>query len=150
MQLRQCGFDDLDAVLQIEAQSFDHPYDRVVFQDHLARHPNGFLLAVADDHVVAYAIFSALDRRGLIVSIAVAPPFRRSGIGGRLLHEALRLLCARTDLVELQVAVDNLGAIMFYRQHGFKMATRIPHYYGVGGDAYLMRRLCAAKGLGKR
>jgi ribosomal-protein-alanine N-acetyltransferase len=107
------------------------------------------LVAVANDRVVAYAIFSALNHRGLIVSIAVAPPYRRSGIGSQLLQEALRRLCVRMQVVELQVAVANLGAINFYQHHGFETISRIPHYYGIGSDAYLMRRPCRAPTSGK-
>lgn len=77
---------------------------------------------------------------GHILTIDVDPALRQQGIGTRLLlaaHERLALEGCHT--IFLETAVNNLGAIAFYKRHGYTVVRTIPRYYhATGMDAFLL------------
>ncbi len=87
----------------------------------LARDPDLFLVAEAEDSVVG-AVMGGFDgRRGMMYHLAVAPEHRRSGIANLLvdaLEERLRAKgCIRCYLL---VTKDNEEAIRFYKSRGWE------------------------------
>jgi N-alpha-acetyltransferase 50 len=69
-----------------------------------------------------------------IMTLGVLAPYRRLGIGSKLLEYVLDEICANKkykDLrqVYLHVQVSNDAAIEFYRKHGFEVTERIEGYY---------------------
>jgi ribosomal-protein-alanine N-acetyltransferase len=75
-----------------------------------------------------------------ILSIAVLPPWRRSGLGSRLIQAALddsRL--RRADTMFLEVADDNRSGLALYARMGFSRVGLRKKYYG-DQDAVVMRR----------
>jgi [ribosomal protein S18]-alanine N-acetyltransferase len=78
-------------------------------------------------------------RIGHIVTIDVAPEQRRVGVG-RLLMDALLDFCrqAEANHLRLEVAVDNEGALAFYRRLGFAETGRIRGFYMGKLDALQM------------
>jgi ribosomal-protein-alanine N-acetyltransferase len=137
--IRECLDRDLDSVLEIERECFRFPYDRETFVRFLCSRSACFLVCVIGDAVVGYVVS---DRRaggvGSIVSIAVSPAHRRRGIGSMLLDSAIAELEDEVQVIELQVAVSNCGAIDFYNKKGFKTIKVLRGYYPDGEDAYLM------------
>jgi [ribosomal protein S18]-alanine N-acetyltransferase len=79
------------------------------------------------------------SRGGHIVTIDVAPAFRRHGIG-RLLMERieLRMRATGAEWLRLEVAVNNSAASKFYADLGFLPLGRIPNYYHGAIDAIVM------------
>jgi ribosomal-protein-alanine N-acetyltransferase len=78
---------------------------------------------------------------GHIITIDVAAAARRSGVGSLLLRAAEdRLLAAGAKAVGLETAVDNLGALAFYKRHGYSVVKTWPRYYSNGVDALVMRK----------
>lgn len=76
---------------------------------------------------------------GQIITIDVLPEARRSGLGSRLLDAAEEKL--KEDgctYVSLETAVDNLGAMRFYKKHGYVGLKILPNYYLDSLDALLM------------
>lgn len=74
-----------------------------------------------------------------ILTIAVLPPWRRHGLGGRLLDAAKADSRAQGAAVMfLEVAADNGAAQALYRLHGFTRVGLRKGYYG-GQDALVMR-----------
>ncbi|MCC6914604.1 MAG: ribosomal protein S18-alanine N-acetyltransferase [Rhodospirillaceae bacterium] len=93
--------------------------------------PQGFILirAVADE--------------AEILTLAVAPDFRRRGIAESLLEEAARMLRAGgTHRLFLEVADDNTAARALYEKRGFTATGRRAKYYERGAaprvDAVIM------------
>ena len=88
-------------------------------------------------------IVAEIDRRGMghVITIDVVGAARRSGVGSRLLagaEDQLRAVKCRS--VRLETAVDNLGALAFYKRHGYFLERTVPHYYSNGVDALILRK----------
>jgi [ribosomal protein S18]-alanine N-acetyltransferase len=78
---------------------------------------------------------------GHIITIDVRADARRSGLGSRLLDSAENEFRLRKcSAVRLETAVDNVGALSFYKRHGYTVIRSIPHYYSNGVDALLLAK----------
>lgn len=83
-------------------------------------------------------IVAEATRRGIghIISIDVLPKARRLRVGSRLLAGGEdRLKAAGCHDVVLETAVDNQGALTFYKRHGYDIVKTVPRYYSNGVDA---------------
>jgi ribosomal protein S18 acetylase RimI-like enzyme len=88
-------------------------------------------------------VVAEASRRGVghIITIDVLPAARRSGIGSKLLSAAEhRLRTANCRSVFLETAVDNRGALAFYKKHGYSLTKTIPGYYPNGVDALVLQK----------
>jgi ribosomal-protein-alanine N-acetyltransferase len=112
------------------------------------------LAVVAEDQAIlagfAMAQIVMLDglRTGLLVTIDVAPQYRRLGVGHRLLsaiEAAAR--SAEAKRLRLEVAVNNLPAQSFYTRLGFNAIGEIPNYYAGNLDAIVMEKRLAEAGI---
>jgi len=86
-------------------------------------------------------IVAEKDRRNLghIITIDIGEPARRHGIGSRLMGQAeQRLRQAGCTAVYLETAVNNGGAIRFYKRLGCFLMNTIPRYYQGKIDALVM------------
>jgi ribosomal-protein-alanine N-acetyltransferase len=88
-------------------------------------------------------IVAQVTRRGVghVLTIDVPSASRRFGVGSRLLamaEERLRVAACRS--VELETAVDNAGALAFYKRHGYSVVKTIPRYYTNGVDAFVLEK----------
>ncbi len=88
----------------------------------LQRDPDLFLVAVDEDVIVGSVIGGFDGRRGLVYHLAVAPAYRRSGIGSRLMAEVESRLrgkgCIRCYLL---VRPDNPEAMRYYEKIGWSV-----------------------------
>jgi [ribosomal protein S18]-alanine N-acetyltransferase len=79
---------------------------------------------------------------GHIITIDVLKSARRAGVGSLLLSSAEeRLAAAGSRAVGLETAVDNMGALAFYKGHGYHVIRSWPHYYANGLDALVLEKL---------
>jgi [ribosomal protein S18]-alanine N-acetyltransferase len=86
------------------------------------------------------AIWRSNGGEAEILTIAVLPPWRRTGLGRRLLDYALnQSIQSRADVMFLEVAVDNYGAQALYQGMGFRQVGRRKGYYA-DKDALVMRK----------
>ena len=78
---------------------------------------------------------------GHIITIDTRAEFRRRDLGTTLLRTAEERLRKRDCfMVVLEVAVNNIGAITFYKRHGFSVVRTIPRYYNKELDAFFMSK----------
>ena len=81
---------------------------------------------------------------GHVITIDVVASARRSGVGSMLLQAAEdRLRGVGSRAVGLETAVDNLGALAFYKRHGYSVIKTWPRYYSNGVDALVMKKALA-------
>jgi|SRR5579859_2243716 len=79
-----------------------------------------------------------------IVTIDVDEPYRRAGLGSRLLEAAeVRARSIGCAIMDLEVDVNNAVAIAFYIRHGFVIIGRIEKYYNETTDAHVMKKSLA-------
>ncbi|SRR5579885_30397 len=146
---------DLPHVLRIEQQSHTR---RWTVQDFLTVLQSGHTVgqvAEAGDQVVGFVIYTVPPlatvrddaRRRCsteamtleVLNLAVAPQWRRQGIGKALLDKLARKLCHPGDCLHATVPESNLPAQLLLRSAGFR-ATRILRGYYETEDGYLMER----------
>lgn len=110
-------------------------------------HPRSISVVAEDEKGIAgFAIVELLREEGRpiahIVTIDVSPTRRRQRVG-QLLMEAMDGFCrgAGATLIRLEVAVDNDGALAFYRLLGFVETGRIRGFYLGRLDALQMGKI---------
>ena len=78
---------------------------------------------------------------GDLASLAIAPAYRRRGVGEALLAETERRLTACcVQEITLEVRQTNLSGLAFWQQMGFVSFGTLPAFYEDGEDAVRMRK----------
>lgn len=140
LEIRNFRYEDLDQVIAIENGSFPDPYSRLLFLQFKLRADDGFIVA-RRERVVGYAITEIREGRGHIISMAVSPAYRRTGIGEALLREVIRRTEARVRETYLEVRVGNEAAINLYEKFSFRRTGEVrERYYPNGEDAIILAR----------
>lgn len=70
-------------------------------------------------------------QRLYIMTLGVLAPYRRRGIGSKLLHHSLSLCLQDPSILEiyLHVQTNNEEAIHFYTKYGFRITETVTNYY---------------------
>lgn len=139
---RPASEDDLDQVAEIERQSITPPWTRAAFAAELDKKTSRFWVVTddeTDEKVLAYAVFNFPADQAHLVTFAVHPQFRRSGLGGYLLRRLLEYVFRRGGKsVVLEVRKGNAAAIHLYQGLGFVVIHTVPRFYPDGEDAFSM------------
>src|SRR5262249_180313 len=98
--------------------------------------------AAADTQpILGFIVVQTLNGLGHVITIDVSPQARRLGVGSTLLQAAQeRLRAGNCHAITLETAVDNLGALAFYKRHGYSVRKIIPRYYSNGVDAFSLSK----------
>jgi ribosomal-protein-alanine N-acetyltransferase len=131
---------DLAEILEIERASFTFPWSASFFVQELKVVCARSHLALIDGRAIGYVIYWLLPREIDIHNLAVAPAYRRRGIGRALLQaviaDAKRQKLAR---VTLEVRKSNEAAQRLYHALGFAAkGVRKGYYSDDGEDALVM------------
>ena len=130
--------DDLPAVMYIAEETLTLSYTLDFFAGMWQLSPEHFLVAEQDDGIVGFILCVLTDTATLrILLLCVTPRWQRRGIGSALLH---RICTPDLRHIYLEVRADNLGAIAFYRRHGFTITEQLPDFYPDGTSGYRMER----------
>jgi ribosomal-protein-alanine N-acetyltransferase len=119
--------------------------------------PDAWNAGVIAGHLGMPGVFALLHKSGgmimarvaadeaEILTLAVIPQARRSGIARALLDRALAEATRRgAARIFLEVAANNSAARALYAACGFTQAGARPRYYADGSDALLLARPLAA------
>ncbi len=80
--------------------------------------------------LVSHALVPYINKKiGVIDFIAVDKNVQGKGIGKALLNASLAWCKELVDVVELRTMADNLRAIRFYENHGFRMISADHHFH---------------------
>lgn len=123
---------DLARIVEIEQLSFSSPWPRSAFETLLSRTDNWFRAAqhAHSGEVVGYLCATYLAPNAEIVSLAVAPEARGSGVGATLLERALSELKGfGVTTVFLEVRESNTAARALYGSRGFLLNRTRRNYY---------------------
>ncbi|UCC72413.1 MAG: ribosomal protein S18-alanine N-acetyltransferase [Gemmatimonadota bacterium] len=133
---------DLDSVMEIECVSFSTPWSRGSFRNLLGRDDATLWVAAIDGSVVGYAVVWYVLREAELGNLAVAPGWRRRGLGRRLLDWAVEQARERgTERIYLEVRVSNRSAQELYARRGFvPVGLRRRYYRSPVEDARVMCR----------
>lgn len=126
----------------LHASSFPAPWSPTEF-DVLLRQPGvGAWIVSEGAEPAGFILVRVVADEAEILTLAVAPNYRRKGLGARLIGEAGATLTAgNTAQFFLEVAADNAGALALYARAGFAVCGRRAGYYkNRTVDAVLMRR----------
>lgn len=148
--IRRIGPDFAAACAKIHAQSFAHPWAPAEFESLLAGRD------VIGEAAFATSLFGGrrltgfvLSRRGAdtaeMLTVAVAPALRRSGVATALIARHLATLAAESvKSLFLEVETDNRAARALYRRFGFEEVGERKAYYrkadGIAASALVLRR----------
>src|SRR5512145_227125 len=88
------------------------------------------LVACVRDNIAGFAIMRYRDDDAHLDLLAVAPPYRRAGVGRRLLEWLEKCaVVAGIFSVALEVRAANEGAQVFYQRMGYRTLVHLPGYY---------------------
>ncbi len=153
VSIRTVGPFDLGRLSRLHKGCFEESWSRSDLA-HLLAMPGGFgliarlfeggLAGLDAIRGVGFSLCRVVRDESELLSIGVAPAYRRRGVAGYLLRasvERARAIGARQMFLE--VAIDNIGAQQLYGEHGFERVGMRPDYYqrpnGDRMSAYTMR-----------
>lgn len=136
---------DLPEILAIEKASFAVPWPETAFVEEMHGHYGqcAVLRPVGDGKapIAGYICFWILEGELIINNVAIAPAWRRLGLGRRLMAHAFD--AARRSgchAAYLEVRPSNVAALSLYARFGFTVISRRRGYYGDNlEDALVMR-----------
>jgi ribosomal protein S18 acetylase RimI-like enzyme len=150
LTIRRAELRDLDALVALENVAFAADRVRISRRQwsYLVRRPSGATL-VAEERGEIQAALVLTHRDGgatlRVYSLAVEPAARGRGLGRRLLEETDRYAQGlNLERVHLEVSVDNAPALSLYAACGYRVVSRLSHYYGLGEDGWRMEKVLLA------
>jgi len=153
--LREFRREDFESLWRIDQQCFTPgiAYSRMELAAYIRLRNSFTLIAEARQgpghdqlesrHNILGFIVAQAKRGGMghILTIDVLPSSQRLGVGSRLLTAAEdRLRAAPWARVVLETAVDNSGALAFYKRHDYNVVETRPRYYANGVDALVLEK----------
>ena len=120
----------LPQLARLEEECFSVPWTPEQLLSEFPDESHLFLTAVEGERVLGYVGMMHVLDEGYISNVAVAPAYRRRGLGDRLISELLeRAKALRLAFVTLEVRESNAPAIALYLKHGFSPVGVRRNYY---------------------
>ena len=132
---------DMGEVLQIEKGSFEFPWFEEDFVRCLRQRNCIGMVAEHGDRVVGFMIYELHKTRLHVLNFAVAPEYRRLGIGRQMIDKLVsKLSSQRRTRISLEVRETNLTAQLFFKQNQFRATAVLRDFYDDSTeDAYVMQ-----------
>jgi len=129
-------------VAELERKCFSLPWSVTAIAGELENPLSLWLVAEHNGKVVGYIGSQSVMGEADMMNLAVAPEFRRKGIGEALVNALVEALRAQqVYCLLLEVRVSNETAIALYRKLGFEQVGRRPGYYqNPREDALILRK----------
>ncbi len=142
IRLREFQESDFEAMYELDQKCFDPQVAYTREEINFFVHRPTAITIVAEDagQIAGFVIVDhGRPKSGHIISIDVAEPYRKQGVGTTLMRDAERRIREKErQALLLEVAVENHAARQFYEKRGYVMLRKLPDYYKRGGDALLM------------
>jgi ribosomal-protein-alanine N-acetyltransferase len=133
---------DLDEIMLIELASFTLPWSRQSYENELSNRYATYMVADHEGVVAAYGGMWVVADEAHITNVAVAPRYRRQGMGTKVLQALLNTAGQkRVSRIFLEVRVSNDAAFKLYSGQGFApTGVRKQYYSDNDEDAIVMMR----------
>jgi len=123
-------------IAAIHARLFDPPWDEAAVTALLEHPASAAYLALLGQpkQTVGFVMSQIAGDEAEILSIGVAPEYQRSGLGRSMFDGLIRSL-RRAEITKLflEVAADNIPALVLYKKLGFSEIGRRKAYYHRAG-----------------
>ena len=142
MIIREMKPEDVPAIAELEKMCFSAPWSENMITSSLESRLSCWLVAETEGTIAGYVGSESVLDSADMMNIAVAPEFRRQGVGVALVNGLIsRLQSKSVAFLMLEVRVSNAPAIALYEKLGFNIAGRRPKYYSSPReDAFVMRK----------
>lgn len=143
--IRDAKRTDIPQIAAIERVSFDQPWSTESFVHELSLPFSRTFVAISEEgsraELAGYLCRWLVADECHILSLAVAPRFRRAGVAQLLMDEVIaEAACKHVGIITLEVRRSNLAARSLYRKLNFVERRVRRNYYGPGEDAIIMER----------
>ena len=134
----------LDEIAEIESLCFSNPWSKQSFADGMANEKvQKFFTAISDGKIVGYICIFHIFEDGELLNIAVAPDYRKQGIGQILIDKMFDYLKTQeVNRISLEVRESNVSARNLYLKNGFSpVGIRKNYYSEPREDGIIMEKL---------
>ena len=141
MNIRKAKISDLEAIKEIEDESFINPFTKEDLLYEISQNPvSNFLVLEKDGLVVGFLDYWVTFDSATIDQIAVKKSERNQGFAKILLEKSINNLkeLGEVSFFTLEVRASNEPAINLYKSFGFQKVTIKEKYYDDGEDAIYM------------
>lgn len=135
--------DNIADVWELEKICFEDPWELNAFASELNNKISVYFVARDEEtqKVVGYAGVWMMYDCANITNIAVAPEYRREGLGGKMLELLTDVSRERKmETITLEVRASNSPAIELYKKYGFVSCGLRKRYYQGNEDALIMTK----------
>ncbi len=142
MIIRTMQPEDVKAIAELERVCFSDPWSENSIASELENRLSCWLVAEEQGRVVGYVGSQSVLDGADMMNLAVAPEFRRQGIGEALVNALVAHLQQKGIIaLLLEVRASNAPAIALYQSLGFIQVGCRPRYYrNPREDALIMRK----------
>ena len=142
MEVIKMNASHVDAIAALEKRCFSDPWSVNSITSELNNPLSLWLVAVDGETVAGYVGSQSVLGWADMMNIAVAPAYRRQGVGEKLILDLIRLLQEeKVTCLTLEVRASNEPAIGLYEKLGFVQVGRRPNYYhNPREDALILRK----------
>ena len=141
MNIRKAKISDLEAIKEIEDESFINPFTKEDLLYEISQNPvSNFLVLEKDGLVVGFIDYWVTFDSATIDQIAVKKSERNQGFAKILLEKSINDLkeLGEVSFFTLEVRASNEPAINLYKSFDFQKVTIKEKYYDDGEDAIYM------------
>lgn len=142
MIIRLMKPEDVPQIAYLETICFSDPWSEKSIASELDNPLSCWLVAEEQGRVAGYVGSQSVLDAADMMNIAVAPDFRRQGVGQQLIDALVEHLRRKNVIaLLLEVRVSNAAAIALYEKLGFEQVGRRPRYYhNPKEDALILRK----------
>jgi ribosomal protein S18 acetylase RimI-like enzyme len=122
-------------------------YSKTTFHYFLTIASADCIVAVDGKRIAGFILTEENPPLAHIITLDVAEAHRRHGVGTAVLLESEKNLALRgVRSILLETAIDNEGAVAFWKRHGYRIEAVLKRYYLGRLDAYEMRKILPGTG----
>lgn len=130
LRFRPAGTEDLQQLSALEQRCFSMPWSLSMLESELDNIDSSFWVADREGVIIGYIATRAILDEVHIMTLAVAPEYRRRGLAKELVSRALGYAMASDAVAaSLEVRQSNVAAQQLYADFGFATIGRRKNYY---------------------